>query len=146
MASRVVFTEPELLATWPNEVWSWDITKLKGPAKWTCYYLYVILDIFSRYLVGWMIAARGSSMKSKVAAQLPADLGVTKTHSRPPVSNSNPFPESRLKTMKHRLRAQFQEGTASLDLTTAAACCDPTSSQWRYSCSILLQRKHLSLN
>jgi len=132
VASRVVYTKPELLATRPNELWSWDITKLKGPAKWTYYYLYVILDIFSRYVVGWMIAEResatlakrlitetcvkqqivedqltlhadrGSSMKSKVVAQLLADLGVTKTHSRPHVSNDNPFSESQFKTMKYR--------------------------------------------
>ena len=132
VASRVVYAKPELLATRPNEVWSWDITKLKGPVKWTYYYLYVILDIFSRYVVGWMIAAResstlakrlisqtcikqcivedqltlhadrGSSMKSKVVAQLLSDLGVTKTHSRPHVSNDNPFSESQFKTLKYR--------------------------------------------
>jgi putative transposase len=132
VASRVVYTKPELLATKPNEVWSWDITKLKGPVKWTYYYLYVILDIFSRYVVGWMIAEResstlakrliaescikqnivedqltlhadrGSSMKSKVVAQLLSDLGITKTHSRPHVSNDNPFSESQFKTMKYR--------------------------------------------
>jgi putative transposase len=132
VASRVVYTKPELLATRPNEVWSWDITKLKGPAKWTYYYLYVILDIFSRYVVGWMIALReastlaqrliaetcrkqqivegqltlhadrGSSMKSKGVAELLADLGVTKTHSRPHVSNDNPFSESQFKTIKYR--------------------------------------------
>jgi len=132
VASHVVYTKPELLATRPNEVWSWDITKLKGPVKWTYYYLYVILDIFSRYVVGWMIADRessalakrlitescvkqsivedqltlhadrGSSMKSKVVAQLLSDLGVTKTHSRPHVSNDNPFSESQFKTMKYR--------------------------------------------
>jgi putative transposase len=132
VASHPVYAKPELLATRPNEVWSWDITKLKGPVKWTYYYLYVILDIFSRYVVGWMIAEResatlaqrliaescrkqhivadqltlhadrGSSMKSKVVAQLLADLGVTKTHSRPHVSNDNPFSESHFKTMKYR--------------------------------------------
>jgi len=132
VASHPVYTKPELLATGPNEVWSWDITKLKGPVKWTYYYLYVILDIYSRYVVGWMIAEResatlakrlitescrkqniveeqltlhadrGSSMKSKVVAQLLADLGVTKTHSRPHVSNDNPFSESQFKTMKYR--------------------------------------------
>ncbi len=132
VASHPVYTKPELLATGPNEVWSWDITKLKGPVKWTYYYLYVILDIFSRYVVGWMIAEResatlakrlitescckqniveeqltlhadrGSSMKSKVVAQLLSDLGVTKTHSRPHVSNDNPFSESQFKTMKYR--------------------------------------------
>jgi putative transposase len=132
LASHPVYTKPELLATGPNEVWSWDITKLKGPVKWTYYYLYVILDIFSRYVVGWMIAEResatlakrlitqtcykqnitgeqltlhadrGSSMKSKVVAQLLSDLGVTKTHSRPYVSNDNPYSESQFKTMKYR--------------------------------------------
>jgi putative transposase len=125
-------TKPELLATKPNELWSWDITKLHGPSKWTYFYLYVILDVFSRYVVGWMIAPResktlarklisatckkqkiargqltlhadrGSSMKSKPVAFLLADLGVTKTHSRPHVSNDNPFSESQFKTMKYR--------------------------------------------
>ena len=124
--------KPELLATGSNEVWSWDITKLKGPAKWTYFYLYVILDIFSRYVVGWMLAAcesatlarhliydtcqkqnitaeqltlhadRGSSMRSKCVAMLLSDLGVTKTHSRPHVSNDNPFSESQFKTLKYR--------------------------------------------
>jgi len=129
--SRPNYQKPELLATGPNQVWSWDITKLKGPAKWTCYHLYVILDIFSRYVVGWMIAHReaatlakrlikdtcekqriqqkqltihadrGSSMKSKTVAFLLADLGVTKTHSRPHVSNDNPYSESQFKTLKY---------------------------------------------
>lgn len=123
---------PELLATKPNELWSWDITKLKGPAKWTYFYLYVVLDVFSRYVVGWMIAPqesatlakrlvaetcrregiepsqltlhadRGSAMTSKSFALLLADLGVTKTHSRPHVSNDNPFSESAFKTLKYR--------------------------------------------
>ena len=121
---RPNYSKPELLATMPNQVWSWDITKLKGPVKWTYFYLYVIMDIFSRYVVGWMVAHRestalakrlieqscikqdigseqltlhadrGSSMKSKGVAQLLADLGVTKTHSRPYVSNDNPYSES----------------------------------------------------
>jgi len=129
---RPHYAKPELLATRPNEVWSWDITKLMGPAKWTYYYLYVILDIFSRYVVGWMVAPResaalaeglisetyekqridkgqltlhadrGSSMRSKPVALLLADLGVIKTHSRPQVSNDNPFSESQFKTMKYR--------------------------------------------
>ena len=124
--------KPELLATGPNQVWSWDITKLHGPAKWTYYYLYVILDIHSRYVVGWMLAAResavlaekliadtcakqgisrgqltihadrGSSMTSKPVAFLLADLGVTQSHSRPHVSNDNPFSESQFKTFKYR--------------------------------------------
>jgi putative transposase len=126
-----VYRKPELLATKPNEVWSWDITKLLGPAKWTYYYLYVLLDIFSRYVVGWMVAHResatlakrliegtcggqgielgqltvhadrGTSMTSKTVAQLMADLGITKTHSRPHVSNDNPFSESQFKTLKY---------------------------------------------
>lgn len=123
---------PELLATKPNELWSWDITKLKGPAKWTYFYLYVVLDVFSRYVVGWMVATeesatlakkllaetydregidssqltlhadRGSAMTSKSFALLLADLGVTKTHSRPHVSNDNPFSEAAFKTLKYR--------------------------------------------
>jgi putative transposase len=128
---RPNYRKPELLATKPNEVWSWDITKLKGPAKWSYFYLYVILDIYSRYVVGWMIAHReqdalarrlidqtcrnqdikpeqltlhadrGSSMRSKVVAYLLADLGVTKTHSRPHVSNDNPYSEAQFKTLKY---------------------------------------------
>jgi len=126
------YPAPEILATAPNQVWSWDITKLLGPAKWTYFYLYVILDIFSRYVVGWMIAHhesaalakklieqscrrqgimpgeltlhadRGPSMTSKPVALLLSDLGVTKTHSRPYVSNDNPFSEAQFKTMKYR--------------------------------------------
>ena len=125
------YSKPELLATGPNQVWSWDTTKLLGPAKWTYYYLYVILDIFSRYVTGWMVAHResaalaerliadsclkqgilpgqltlhadrGSSMRSKTVAQLLADLGVTKTHSRPYVSDDNPYSESQFKTIKY---------------------------------------------
>jgi putative transposase len=128
---RPHYAAPELLATRPNEVWSWDITKLIGPAKWTYFYLYVILDIYSRYVVGWMIAPhesaalaerliaetcakhaippgqltlhadRGASMRSKPVALLLADLGVTKTHSRPHVSNDNPFSEAHFKTLKY---------------------------------------------
>lgn len=125
------YQKPELLATGPNQVWSWDITKLKGPVKWTYFYLYVIMDIFSRYVVGWMVAHReqdalakqlieqsclkqniqpeqltlhadrGPSMKSKTVANLLADLGVTKTHSRPHVSDDNPYSESQFKTLKY---------------------------------------------
>jgi putative transposase len=126
------YKKPELLATGPNQVWSWDITKLKGPVKWTWFYLYVILDIFSRYVVGWLLARResaalakrligdscekqgiesgqllihadrGTSMKSKCLAQFLADLGVTKSHSRPHVSDDNPFSEAQFKTLKYR--------------------------------------------
>jgi putative transposase len=126
------YQAPELIATRANEVWSWDITKLLGPTKWTYFYLYVILDIFSRYVVGWMLAYResaelakklieqtlereqiepgtltlhadrGASMSLKPVAFLLAGLGVTKTHSRPHVSNDNPYSESQFKTMKYR--------------------------------------------
>ena len=126
------YKAPELLATAPNQVWSWDITKLLGPVKWAYFYLYVILDIFSRYVIGWMIAThessslakrliaetcekqnvqpgqltihadRGASMKSKPVALLLADLGITKTHSRPHVSDDNPYSESQFKTLKYR--------------------------------------------
>ena len=136
------YTKPELLAEAPNQVWSWDITKLLGPVKWTYFYLYVILDIFSRYVVGWMVAHResaalarrlietacrnqcikpgqltihadrGGSMRSKSLALLLADLGVTKTHSRPYVSNDNPFSESQFKTMKYC--PQFPERFGSI--------------------------------
>jgi putative transposase len=126
------YRKPELLATGPNQLWSWDITKLRGPVKWSFYYLYVILDVFSRYVTGWMIsyretaglarqlienscekqritpgqltihADRGSAMTSKSLALLLADLGVVKTHSRPHVSDDNPFSEAHFKTMKYR--------------------------------------------
>lgn len=126
------YSKPELLATAPNQVWSWDITKLRGPVTWTYYYLYVLLDIYSRYVTGWMVAHceqsllaerlmaetirkqsiprgqltlhadRGSSMTSKPVAFLLADLGVTKTHSRPHVSNDNPYSEAQFKTLKYR--------------------------------------------
>lgn len=127
-----VYEKPELLATRANEVWSWDITKLKGPVKWSCYHLYVILDIFSRYVVGWMIAQReaaelaeqliadtaakqqiapgtltlhadrGTSMRSKPVAALLVDLDIARTHSRPHVSDDNPFSEAQFKTLKYR--------------------------------------------
>jgi putative transposase len=126
------YAKPELLAERPNELYSWDITKLLGPAKWTYYYLYVILDVFSRYAVGWTVqhresatvaeqliaqaveqqkvtrdqltvhADRGSSMTSKPVAFLLADLGVTKTHGRPYTSTDNPYSEAQFKTLKYR--------------------------------------------
>ena len=128
---RPQYSKPELLATRQNQVWSWDITKLKGPAKWNYFHLYVIIDIYSRYVVGWMVANseqtalakrliqesclkqsiqkgqltihadRGPSMKSKGVAFLLADLGITKTHNRPHVSNDNPYSESQFKTLKY---------------------------------------------
>ena len=126
------YKKPELLATRPNQVWSWDITKLRGPVKWTYYYLYVILDIFSRYVVGWMVARneaallaqklirescrkqainpkqltihadRGSPMIARTTAQLFITLGINKSHSRPHVSDDNPYSESQFKTLKYR--------------------------------------------
>jgi putative transposase len=126
------YAKPELLATGANELWSWDISKLKGPTKWTYFYLYVVLDVFSRYVPGWLIAEResallaemliaetcakqgiepgqltlhadrGSSMRSKPVALLLADLGVTKTHSRPYTSTDNPFSEAQFRTLKYR--------------------------------------------
>jgi len=151
LVSRPVYAKPELLATAPNQVWSWDITKLKGSVTWTYFYLYVILDIFSRYVVGWMVALqesaalakrliqatgrkqaivphqltihadRGSSMKSKLVAELLADLGVTKSHSRPSVSNDNPFSESQFKTLKYR--PEFPDRFGGLQ--DARAFCGP---------------------
>lgn len=126
------YAKPELLAIQPRQVWSWDITKLKGPVRGTCFHLYVILDIFSRYVVGWMVAEResaelaeqfiadtlakeaivpntltlhadrGSSMRSKPVAALLADLGVVKSHSRPHVSDDNPYSEAQFKTLKYQ--------------------------------------------
>ena len=137
------YHKPQLVATAPNQVWSWDITKLLGPAKWTYFHLYVILDIFSRYVVGWMLAGResehlaerliretvvkqgivrdqltihsdrGPSMRSQTVAQLLATLGITKSHSRPHVSDDNPFSESQFKTLKYR--PEFPDRFASLE-------------------------------
>ncbi|HEX8810556.1 MAG TPA: IS3 family transposase [Terracidiphilus sp.] len=134
------YRKPELLATAPNQLWSWDITKLLGPVKWTYFYLYVILDVFSRYVTGWMVAMhesaelakqlieescakqniqpgqltlhadRGTSMSSKPVAFLLADLGVTKTHSRPHVSDDNPYSESQFRTLKYRPEFPYRFG------------------------------------
>ncbi len=122
--------KPELMADGPNQVWSWDITKLAGPQKWTWFHLYVIVDVWSRFAVGWLVAPResarlaeeliaasihtqhvptgqltlhadrGTSMTSRTVAQLLADLGVTRSHSRPHVSNDNPYSEAQFKTLK----------------------------------------------
>lgn len=130
-SAKYKYAKPELLAVAPNQVWSWDISKLKGPKKWNYFYLYVVLDIFSRYVVGWLVADResaqlakkfiaqtcdkqniqeeqltlhadrGPSMRSKPVAFLLSDLGITKTHSRPYTSNDNPFSESQFKTLKY---------------------------------------------
>lgn len=142
---------PRVHATRPNQLWSWDITKLLGPAKWTYFYLYVVLDVFSRYVVGWMVATqeskalamklirescerqhiqpgqltihadRGAQMTAKNVALLMADLGVTKTHSRPHVSNDNPFSEAQFKTLKYR--PNFPEQFGCLE-DTRAFCAD----------------------
>ena len=137
------YKKPELLATGPNQVWSWDITKLRGPAKWTYFYLYVLLDIFSRYAVGWMVARcesaalaskllgeslekhaiqpgqltvhsdRGGPMRAKNFALLLADLGVVQSFGRPHVSDDNPFSEAQFKTAKYR--PDFPERFGSLE-------------------------------
>ena len=131
-AIHPVYQKPELLATAPNQLWSWDITKLRGPVKWNYFQLYVIIDVFSRYVTGWMVAEResaelaktfieesiqkheipigqltvhadrGKVMRSKPVAFLLDDLGVSKTHSRPYVSNDNPYSESQFRTLKYR--------------------------------------------
>ena len=130
-ATHPARVRPELVARGPNQVWSWDISKLRGPTKGVYYDLYVIIDIFSRYVVGWMVAPtetaelakafiaatikahgvgadvltihadRGTSMTSKPVAVLLAELGVTRTHSRPHVSNDNPYSEAAFKTLKY---------------------------------------------
>jgi putative transposase len=145
------YAKPELLAERPNELWSWDVSKLKGPAKWTCFYLYVILDVFSRYAVGWTVAHRenaqlakaligqaveqqqitrgqltvhadrGPAMRSKPVAFLLADLGVLKTHSRPYTSTDNPYSESQFKTLKYR--PEFPDRFDSIE--HARAFCRP---------------------
>jgi len=137
------YERPELLAERPNELWSWDVSKLKGPAKWTVFYLYVILDVFSRYAVGWTVAHResaelakaliaqaaeqqqitrghltvhadrGPAMRSKPVAFLLADLGVAKTHSRPYTSTDNPYSEAQFKTLKYR--PEFPERFDSIE-------------------------------
>ena len=146
-----VYQKPQLLATGPNQLWSWDITKLPGPGKYTYFQLYVILDIFSRYVVGWMVAHReseilaerlirltcqkqqiqlqqltlhadrGSSMRSKTVALLLSDLGITKSHSRPHVSNDNPFSEAQFKTLKYQ--PQFPKQFGSIE--DARTFCHP---------------------
>jgi putative transposase len=148
-ASHPATVKPELVATAANQVWSWDITKLLGPVKWTYYYLYVIIDIYSRYVPGWLLATRedarlaeqliadtcakqginhgqlsihadrGSSMASKPVAMLLADLGVTKSHSRPHTSNDNPYSESQFKTLKYR--PDFPERFDSIEHARAYA-------------------------
>lgn len=135
------YVKPQLVATAPNQVWSWDTTKLPGPTKGTYFTLYVILDIFSRYIVGWQVAAResaavaqelikacckqqgvardqltihadrGSPMVAKSTALLYVDLGIAKSHSRPHTSNDNPYSESNFRTMKYRPEMPEQLGS-----------------------------------
>ena len=144
--SHPCYTKPELVATGPNQTWSWDITRLRGPKRWTSFYLYVLLDIFSRYVVGWMVADRenaalaatlieetclkqgiepqvltlhsdrGAPMTSKCTAQLLADLGVTRSLSRPQVSDDNPFSEAQFKTLKYHpsFPGRFDDITAAI--------------------------------
>lgn len=146
-ATHPAAVKPELVATGPRQTFTWDITKLHGPAKWTYFYLYVVLDIYSRYVVGWLLADResaalaeqllaetirkegvepgqltlhadrGTSMASKPVALLLADLGVTKSHSRPHVSNDNPYSEAQFKTLKYR--PAFPERFASIEQARA---------------------------
>ncbi len=146
-ARRTHYARPELIATAPNQVWSWDITKLKGPKKWSYFYLYVMMDIYSRYVVGWMIASRenaklaqvfinetvakyaidpksltihsdrGSPMTAKSTSQLHADLGILQSLSRPQVSNDNPFSEAAFKTIKYS--AGFPERFENVQLSRA---------------------------
>lgn len=145
------YKRPELLATGPNQLWSWDITKLRGPGKWTYYYLYGIIDVYSRYVVGWCVAYRestqvaeqlildaclqqgiergqlivhadrGSAMTSKAVAQLLSDLGVEKTHSRPHVSNDNPYSEAQFKTLKYH--PEFPEEFGCIE-DARSFCCE----------------------
>jgi putative transposase len=149
-ARHPAHVKPELVATAPNQVWSWDITKLAGPYKWSWFHLYVILDVFSRYAIGWAVATRetaalakaliaesvaaeavdrdqltihadrGTSMTSKPVALLLADLGVTRSHSRPHVSNDNPYSEAQFKTLKYC--PTFPERFASIE--AARTFCD----------------------
>jgi putative transposase len=142
-ATHPAHAKPELLATAPNTVWSWDITRLRGPVKRVFYHLYSIIDIYSRYTVGWMVASRedehlaerliadtlakqnippgqltihadrGSSMTSRTVAQLLSDLGVDRSHSRPRISNDNPFSEAQFKTLKYR--PDFPDRFASIE-------------------------------
>jgi len=146
-----VYAAPELLATAPNQLWSWDITKLKGPVTWSWYHLYVLLDVFSRYVVGWLVADResarlaealiatscarqaivpgqltvhadrGAAMTSKPVALLFGDLGITQSHSRPSVANDNPYSEAHFKTLKYR--PDFPERFGALE-HARAHCAD----------------------
>lgn len=143
------YTRPELLASGPKQLWSWDITKLRGPVTWTYYYLYVLLDVFSRFVVGWLLAKgesaelaeqliaescarqaidadqltlhadRGSAMTSKTVAQLLIDLNVAKSHSRPYTPDDNPFSEAQFKTLKYR--PDYLDRFESLDAARAWA-------------------------
>lgn len=157
------YKKPELLATGPNQVWSWDITKLLGPQKWTYYHLYVVMDIFSRYVVGWMVATResselaqrlvgdacerqsiedgqltvhsdrGTSMTSKSLALLYADLGVTRSLNRPYTSNDNPFSEAQFKTLKYRPGFPDRFGSIEDARSTSQALLDWYNNEHRHS-------------
>ena len=163
-----VYQKPELMATAPNQVWTWDITQLKGPAKWTHFYLYVILDLYSRLAVGWMVARRessalaqrliaetldkqgvkrdqvtlhadrGSPMTAKSMGLKLADLGVTKSHSRPYTSNDNPFSESQFKTLKYCPSYPSRFGSLEDARSYAAAFFTWYNTQHRHSSLALL--------
>ena len=168
-ATHPTRSRPELMASGPNQCWSWDITKLRGPDRGVWFDLYVIIDIFSRYVVDWMVAPgesaelakafiaqavagqgiepgtltihadRGTSMTSKPVAELLADLGIGRTHSRPHVSNDNPYSESAFKTLKYcpafperfgciedaRSSASSSSPTTTTNIATPASACTP---------------------
>lgn len=160
---RPSYKKPELLACAPNQVWSWDITKLPGPRKWSNYHLYVVIDIFSRYVVGWMVAAkecshlaqrflgeacqrqgvlpgelvihsdRGAAMTSKPLSQLYADLGIVRSLSRPHTSNDNPFSEAMFKTLKYRPEFPERFGCQEDARASCGALFDWYNDQHRHS-------------
>lgn len=162
------YTKPELLASTPNQVWSWDITKLPGPRKWTSFHLYVVLDIYSRYVVGWMVASResaelaqrlvrdacerhrvrpdqltihsdrGPSMTSKPLALLYADLGIVRSLSRPHTSNDNPFSEAQFKTLKYRPDFPDRFGSVEDARQRSAVLFDWYNNEHRHSSLALL--------
>jgi putative transposase len=168
-ARRPALVKPELVATAPNQVWSWDITKLAGPYKWTWFQLYTIIDVYSRYVVGWQVAPResatlaeqliahaiydnevlagqltlhadrGSSMTSRTVSQLLCDLGVLQSHSRPHVSNDNPYSESQFKTLKYfpTFPKRFADIAAARSFCGDSSSTTTTSIGTRASLSIL---------
>ena len=169
-ARHPVYTKPELVATGPNQVWSWDITKLKGPIPYLYYSLYVILDLFSRYVMGWMVARhenahlaerliaatclkqgiapqqltihadRGAPMRSKLVALLFSDLSINASHSRPRVSNDNPFSESQFRTLKYRPEFPDRFGSLEHARASAAICSRGTTTRTITAASAISRR------